>query len=234
MGNCLVVMQSVQLGDFYGADSFIDLLIVIVATLISYQSYKIFRLVKDRNYRFFSWAFLSIAIAFLFKIASNLTITYRSVIEHANVTVFVFRELENMALINFLGFMFYKAFLITGLLVLFLVKTKNRKLSNMVLFLYLGIVAIVFSVYFDEIFYLTETVILALLTMQFNEHYRETRAQSSLIVTVAFLMMLGGSLLGLVFSFHYLFYIISESFFLFGFLLLLFNHLHIKNEQKKK
>lgn len=227
-------MQSVQLGDFYGADSFIDLLIVIVATLISYQSYKIFRLVKDRNYRFFSWAFLSIAIAFLFKIASNLTITYRSVIEHANVTVFVFRELENMALINFLGFMFYKAFLITGLLVLFLVKTKNRKLSNMVLFLYLGIVAIVFSVYFDEIFYLTETVILALLTMQFNEHYRETRAQSSLIVTVAFLMMLGGSLLGLVFSFHYLFYIISESFFLFGFLLLLFNHLHIKNEQKKK
>ena len=62
---------------FYGIDSLIDFLIVFVSALICYRSHKIFKLIGDKKYKFFSWAFLSIFLGFLFKIISNLTFLYR-------------------------------------------------------------------------------------------------------------------------------------------------------------
>ena len=68
-----MVLQ-VSLGNFYGIDSLVELGIIIVAIMISYQSRKIYKIVNEKRYNYFAWAFLFIAISFVFKIVSNLTI----------------------------------------------------------------------------------------------------------------------------------------------------------------
>src|SRR3990167_7672830 len=53
---------------FYGFDSIIEFIAVIVSILLVYYSYRCFRLTKENKYLYFSTAFLSITLAFIAKI----------------------------------------------------------------------------------------------------------------------------------------------------------------------
>lgn len=224
------MIWTLSLGKFYGIDSIIDFLILFIAGVISYQSYKIYRILGEKNYQYFSWAFLSICVSYIFKIISNLTLTYRVIVERPNFVVLVLREFEQMQLINFASFIFYKIFIVIGFITMLLVTTKHRKLEHSFLFLYFGLITVILSIYFNFIFFITQTIILAFLTMYFNKNYKAKQTKSSLLVTLGFLSMLAGSLFSIFYDFYHLFYILSEILFLVGFLILLANHVNIKNK----
>src|SRR3989339_2075033 len=59
---------------FYGFDSIIELIAVVVCILLVYYSYKCFKLTKEKKYLYFSTAFLSLTIAFIAKIIGTLAI----------------------------------------------------------------------------------------------------------------------------------------------------------------
>ena len=56
---------------FHGIDSIFEIVSIIVALLIALYAYKIYKFSKVNKYKFFSWAFLLIAIAYIFKILTN-------------------------------------------------------------------------------------------------------------------------------------------------------------------
>ena len=64
---------------FYGFDSILELIAVIVSILLVYYSYKCFKLTKEKKYLYFSAAFLSITTGFIAKIFGTLAI-YRPAI----------------------------------------------------------------------------------------------------------------------------------------------------------
>jgi hypothetical protein len=228
------MIYQLSLGNFYGIDYLMDLLIVLVAGLVSYQSIRVYLIIKDKNYRVFSWAFLSIAVAYIFEIISNLTSSYTVVITNPNLIEFVTKELVEMRFVHFLSIIFYKTFLLVGFLLLFLIITRTNKKSETVLFIYLSLMTILFSVYLNFIFHLTLIILLIFLTSYFHENYLNTKTRTSYCVFVAFIFMLFGTVASMLSGYSIWVYLSSEVLLLVGFLVLLSNHLKIKNEKKNK
>ncbi len=218
---------SLSLGRFYGIDSLVEFLIVIVAGIISLYSHKIYKMIKEENYRYFSWAFLSVAISFLFKVLSNFTIMNRISIHQANFIYIITTQSQYMPVIDFFSFTFYKIFLLVGFLILFLILTKSDKKENVFLFVYLSIIAILFSIYFNFIFFITTLLILILLTVHFYHNYNVHRTVNSLLVYLGFILVSISHSLLIFEDVHSLFYIFGEGLLLIGFLCLLINHIKI-------
>lgn len=224
---------SLSLGRFYGIDSLIELLIILVACVISLYSHKIYKIIKEHNYRFFSWAFLLIAVSFVFKILSNFTIYQRIKIEGINFVYTVLSQPSYIPIINFVSFTFYKIFYLLGFLILFLLLTKTEKKQNVFLFIYLSILAILFSIYFNFVFHLTIILILIFLTIHFYENHKNHRTTNSLLVFIGFLIILISHIFMVFSDMHSLFYLISEGLMLIAFLSLLVNQIKIKLAFKK-
>lgn len=225
---------ALSLGRFYGIDSLVEFLIILVSLIIAYHSNKIYNLIKDKQYRYFSFAFLAIAISFIFKILSNLTIGYRVVIERANFIFVIWYELQYMQLINFLSFIFYKTFHVIGFLMLFFIVTKTRDKEKIFLFIYFSIIAIFLSIYFNFIFHLTLIFILFFLTHHFYENYTRKKSLNTKLVFIAFLLILLGQIFFIFEDAYTLFYLVGEILLLIGFLFLLINQIKLKRKSKKQ
>lgn len=229
---------SLTLGRFYGIDSLIEFLIIIVSAIISLYSHKIYKILKEQNYRFFSWAFLSIAISFIFKIFSNFTVYQRIRIEGINFVYTVFSQPHYMPIVDFITFTLYKIFYLLGFLILFLILTKTEKKEKIFLFVYLSIVVILFSIYFNFVFHITLVLILLFLTRHFYENHKNHRTTNALLVFIAFLIILVSHLFFIFSEMHSLVYMIGEGLMLIGFSSLLINQIKIKlfykNGKKKQ
>lgn len=224
------MMAPLSLGNFYGIDSLIDFLITLVAILVGSQSYRIYKITKDKNYKFFSWSFILISLGYLSKILANLTIFYRIKVLDLDFISFIIEEFNEINYIHFISFTFYKIFLLLGLLALFLTTKKNNKNEEIYLFVYLSLIAILFSIYFNFIFYLTIAVLLMILALYFYDNYKEKKSNRSLTTFIAFAIILTGSIINLFYIYNGFMYLFSETITFVGFLLIFLNHINLKNE----
>lgn len=218
----------------YGIATIIDFFIILVAGLISYQSYRIYKYVYEKKYALFSISFSLIALSYLFKIISNLTIVHRVIIKRTDSMVIVAKEITQYQFVNFISFVLYEAFLIIGFLILFLIIVKSYKKTELALLVYLSCIVIIFSLYVPLIFYLTVSIILIVLSYKFYENYLNQKSGRSLFVFSAFFTMFIGGVLGVLSSIYKIHHLVSEVFFLIGFLLLLINHLTTTKKHGKK
>jgi len=229
---------SLSLGRFYGIDSLIELLIIIVSAIIALYSHKIYKIVKEQNYRFFSWAFLFIAISFIFKIFSNFTVYQRIRIEGVNFVYTVLSQPNYIPILDFISFTIYKIFYIIGFLILFLLLTKTDKKQNIFLYAYLSIVVILFSIYLNFVFHITLILILIFLTYHFYENHKAHRTTNTKLVLIAFSIILLSHLFMIFSDMDPLDYMIAEGLMLIGFMSLLINQIKIKlafkNGKKKQ
>jgi hypothetical protein len=221
-------------GNFYGVDSILELIIIAVAGIIAYQSNRIYGVIKDKNYQLFSWAFISIAISFFFKILANITLTHMIKIQKMNIIYTLAYESKLMGAINFFSFVLYKAFFIFGFLIIFFILTKNEKRENRFLFTYFSILAIIFSIYFNFIFHLTLVIIIALLVQHFYENQKKVKTRNSILVFTAFSIILVSQIFFIFANINTIFYLLDEFILLVGFLILAVNHYLIKNEKTYK
>lgn len=222
-----------SLGSFYGIDSFIDILILIVSTMIFFQSKKICKIIKDKKFNYFSRAFLFITIAHIFKIISNFTCVYRVKIIQLNLVQVIYQQFEMFQYVHFFSFILYKIFLLGGFLTLFLIFTKEFKKENIILFSYLALIAIFFSIYFNFIFHLTLVLILFFLTSYFYDNYKKVKSKNSRLVFVSFLIILLGNLAGIFYDSNLLIYLLEEALLFFGFVVLWVNHFVFGRENEK-
>ena len=219
-------------GNFYGIDSLVEFLIILVSFFISYYSYKIYKIIDEKNYKFLSLGFLLIGVSFIFKILSNLTIMYRVAIERANFIYVIWTQFQYAEMIQFFSFIFFKTFHLIGFLILFLIVSKTDKKEKVLLFLYLSIIVVLFSIYFNFVFHMTLIFLIMSLTMHFYENYKKIKSKNSLLVFTAFLIMLLSHVLFVISDFNPLFYLVGEMGLLVGFLCLLTNQIYLRNKQK--
>ena len=166
-------------------------------------------------------------------IISNITIIHQVIISRPNFIQIVIQEFNEMRYIYFFSSVFYKSFLLLGFLVLFLLMTKTYKKEEVTLFLYLSIISILFSIYFNFIFHLTLVIMLIFITVYFHNNYKKNNSKQSLISYVAFVFILGGNIVDIFYSLNPIIYLSGELLTFIGFLTLFLNHVNIKNEQKK-
>lgn len=219
---------NLSLGRYYGIDSIVEMLIIVVSFIIFYYSKKIYKISNEKAYRYFSWAFLFVGISFIFKIFTNFTIFYRVTITSSNLVLFIINPIKYMALINFICFTLFKVFHLIGFLILFLIVTKTINKEKIFLFLYFSLLVVFLSIFFNFIFHITVFMLLLFLCYYFYENNKKIHTKNSSYVLFSFLIILTSHLLFIFSDIHILFYIIGEILLLIGFSGLLINQIRLK------
>jgi len=174
---------------FYGFDSIIELIAVIVSILLVFYSYKCYRMIGEKKYLYFSTAFLSITISFMAKIAGTFSI-YRPEITRTQLGSSVHQAFTSLTPydINAIALVVHYFFMLLGFMMLFLIISKLtwKNQGAIALLLYFVFLATWLSIIHYQLFYATSFVLVALIAYSYHQNYREVRSERARFVAIAF------------------------------------------------
>ncbi len=217
-------------GWFNGYDLLFSSVGLLVALLIAAYSWRVYKFNQENRFMYFSLAFLLVSLSLAFKIFTSGVLYYYPVRE----TVYQVLgqaagpRLKYSALFYRAGFFFQMASMLLAWLLIFLVSQKSRarltkfyEVSQIGLFAYLLLLVSIISNFDYKIFYLTSSVLLALIVLNYYKNYLTTRKNNALKVMAAFLFILGGNLISVFVFLQNGSYVAGEALTLVGFLILL-------------
>ncbi len=217
-------------GWFNGYDLLFNSIGLVVALLIAAYSWRIYRFHQENKFMYFSLAFLLVSVSLAFKIFTSGVLYYYPVRETVYQVIgpAAGPGLKYSALFYRAGFFFQMASMLLAWLLIFLVSQKSRarltkfyEVSQIGLFVYLLLVVSVISNFNYKVFYLTSSVLLSLIVLNFYKNYITTRKTSTLKVMSAFLFILAGNLISVFVFLQNGSYVVGEVLTLMGFLILL-------------
>lgn len=203
---------------------------LVVALLIAAYSWRIYRFNQENKFMYFSLAFLLVSLSLAFKIFTSGVLYYYPVRETVYQVIgsAAGPRLRYSALFYRAGFFFQMASMLLAWLVIFLVSQKSRarltkfyEVSQIGLFVYLLLLVSVISNFDYKVFYLTASVLLSLIVLNYYKNYLTTRKSSALKVMVAFMLILAGNLMSIFVFLQNGSYVVGEILTLAGFLILL-------------
>lgn len=217
---------------FSGIDLVFDIITILIALLIAGYSWKVAKLCNENKYKYFSFAFILVAIAFMFKFGTSATLYYSSIREVADHTLRPLTQgiVTYNDMIYRFGYFMQMASLLGAWLLVFFISQKSRdrlkkyyEIAQMGLFVYLVTLLAVIATFKPFVFYLTATVILSMIVLNYYKNYLNSgKKWNSILVMLSFFFILIGHVF---FTFLFIwngFYIPGELFMLAGFLLIFY------------
>ena len=210
---------------FYGFDSIIELIAVVICLLLLYYSYRCYKLTSEKRFFYFSTAFLSLTLAFFSRILGTLLI-YMPKIPISDVGAVVQKvtfNLISVSLLSAMSFLSYVFFMILGFMALFLIVSKLTWKDKRVLAMlfYLVLISSFLGGIHYQFFYATTFVMLALISYSYIMNYRAIKSKNSRLVSIAFCILLVSHFLFIFVIYSRTLYVIAEVLQLLGFLFLL-------------
>jgi|TARA_Y100000310_G_C20631144_1_gene788708 hypothetical protein len=216
---------------FYGIDGIFEAVAVIVALLIAFYSYKLYSHTKEKRHVFFSLSFLGIAVGFIAKIVTNLSLV-SSVVGSVKHVGFFFYGHHTLALEHILyvaGFLGYRLLLLFGLLGIYFVIHKFRAKKLILFSAYMVLVLTLittFSTWAYPIFYLTAALLLLFISQFYYDSWLGKRGQkknkNAKALLNAFGVLMAAQLSFTLVILNLYFYVLAEVLQLAGFLMLLY------------
>ncbi len=221
---------------FHVWDVLFDVVGLVAALLIAAYSWKIYRLHDENKFAYFSLAFLLVAVGLVAKFFTSSVLYFFPVRDTvAQLVVPALGSLDYSHLLYRLAFLIQMILMLGAWLLIFFISQKSRErlkkfyeVAQMALFVYFVVLISVVSNFQYFVFYLTSSVILGLIVLNYYKNYLNTGCNSNAFkVMLSFLFMLLGNLV-LVFVFLFpQIYVIGEALILLGFLLLLYTYITI-------
>lgn len=217
-------------GWFNGYDLLFSSVGLVVALLIAAYSWRIYRFNRENRFMYFSLAFLLVSVSLAFKIFTSGVLYYYPVRETVYQVIgpAAGPGLKYSALFYRAGFFFQMASMLLAWLVIFLVSQKSRarltkfyEVSQIGLSIYLLLLVSVISNFDYKVFYLTSSVLLSLIVLNYYKNYLTTKKKSALKVMAAFLLILAGNMISIFVFLQNGSYVVGEVLALVGFLILL-------------
>jgi len=222
---------------FYGFDSIIELIAVVVCILLVYYSYKCFKLTKEKKYLYFSTAFLSLTVAFIAKITGTLAI-YKPEITRTAIGSTIHKTFASMTpySINAIALVLHFLFMLLGFMVLFLIISrltwKNQRV--IALLAYFVLIATWISVIHYQLFYATTFALLLLITYSYYQNYKEIKDEKARFVAIAFGILLASQGFFIFAIYSSTMYVLAELIQLLGFVYLLIPFILIFKRKPKR
>ncbi len=211
---------------FFGYDVALEFLFAVIAFIVAIFARRLYNVTNQRQIRLFSISFLFIAISYLIKSVFNYLI-----ISKANENIHSAFKLQSIAWFDSMGVYAYMLFMTIGLVILAYMTFKTDKPRILWLMLSTSLLTIIFSVNKMYIFFLLSSIYLIFLLLHFASNYWRNKQKKTLLVAVAFLFLLFGSVHFFLSVNHQLFYAIGHILEFFAYLLILLNfYLVLKNE----
>lgn len=221
---------------FQGMDILFETVGLAAAFLIAAYAWRAYLLNKENRFFYFSLAFVLVGVSLLFKIFSSGVLYYTpirdTVLDVLRPTVGQGLRYTNL----YYGATFFLqvASLLGGWLLLFFVSQKPRprlskfdEVTQIALFGYLILLISAVAQFKHEVFYITASVLLALIVLNYYRNYVGNGHSSTYQVMLAFLFILIGHLF---FVFIFVLpglYVIGQLFLLAGFITLLYTQARI-------
>ncbi len=221
-------------GWFNGWDIVVEGISLIIALLIATYSWRIYSLNKENRYGYFSLAFLFVALALGAKAFTSSLLYFTPIRDVAadvlrpiagqglSLTPLYYRAASFVQMVSMLG----------AWLLIFFISQKSRarlrkfyEISQIALFIYLVLLISIVANFKYFVFYLTSSIILALIVLNYYKNYLNTnKNKSAWLVMFSFFFILMGNI-----SFIFVFlvpvlYVIGEIVSLIGFLMLLYTY----------
>lgn len=207
---------------FYGIDSIFEIFSVIVTLIIAGYAYKLYKFSENKNYKYFSLAFLLFAVGFIFKILTNITV-YSEVLEKMplGTITLVHSTIHQYEFFYILGYLGFRLAILLGLLGIYMVSYKHTNITDMFLYSFLFILICIFSHYDFIIFHLTTIAFLCFIVYFYINNYLNKKNKPSLLIASSFIFLLISQVFFAFTYFELIHYITAEIFQLIGFILLL-------------
>ncbi|MBI2573036.1 hypothetical protein HYV86_04215 [Candidatus Woesearchaeota archaeon] len=207
----------------------------VIALLIAAYSYRLYRIHKDENkFAYFSFAFVLVAVSLAAKMITGSVLAYQPL---RDVTAVVLKPLAGPSL-QFSNLLYRAVFFVEMVcmlgawLLIFFISQKSRdrlhtfhELTQIGLFIYLVFLISIISNFRSEVFYLTSTVLLSLIVLNYYKNYNDKqRNRNAWRVMVSFLLIFVGNLILIPVFLVPGLYVAGEVLILLGFLSLLYTY----------
>jgi len=189
---------------FFGLDSIFEFISVFITIFIGYYSYKLYKLVSDKKYFYFSLAFMFIAISFIAKAVIIMLIYLRFLEFDALVD-----KIDAVRTIKLLGFVVYMTILLTAYMVLLIInmRIKDRKLISLMLLIV--VLSVIISSNMYAAFFIVSAILLIYVAHSYYKNYCKCKSKSSLVVLIAFSLIA-------ISQFSFIFYFVNPIFYVIG------------------
>ncbi|MFH1276068.1 MAG: hypothetical protein ABIH82_03075 [Candidatus Woesearchaeota archaeon] len=224
---------------FNGIDLIFELVGFMVALLIAGYSLKSYKISGEKRFQYFSLAFILISLSLFMKVITSSAVYFEQARMVADVLIrpALGSGREYSTLFYNAGFFLEMASMLGGWLLLFFVSQKARgrlrkyyELSQMGLFVYLVLLISWIANFKNVAFYLTGTVLLSLIVLNYYKNYLNNGNKNTLLVMNSFVLMFIGNLLFVFMTVIPLLYVLGQIFLLMGFILLLYTYMKVRRK----
>ncbi len=216
---------------FAGIDSGIEFLSLVVALMVSWYGYKIYRLSGERKYKHFASAFLLAGIAYVFKIISQITLYEKELVRQRIGPFLVSRTvLEPVSWLHTYSYVIFGLLILFSLLLLLIVTLRINDRPTLILLTYFMIVVTLASIKAQVLLHITLALMAALLVFHFYTNYAKNKARQALFVTLAFLGILLSHIVMIFMVYDPNIYVAGEALQLTGFLLLMYAFILVRKK----
>ena len=222
---------------FNGLDILFDVVSVVIALLIAAYSWRLFQVNRENKYVYFSLAFIFVAFGLSLKAFTNGVLYFFPMREVVKDVLYPLagEELSLSHLYYRASFFLQMLSMLGAWLLIFFISQKPRErlkkfyeVSQIGLFIYLVFLISFVSNFKYFVFYLTSTVLLSLIVLNYYKKYLNSNNRNTYKVMWAFLFILFGNIFFIFVFFVQGFYVIGEILMLLGFLQLLHAYTAIK------
>lgn len=208
---------------FFGYDVLLEFLFAIVTFIVALLGFRIYHRTSQKQPLFLAWGFLLISISnILQSILNFLAIT------ELNENVCGVINLQSITVFNTVGTYLHMFFMVLGLAVLSFMTLRSDDLRGLFLIAILSLLAVFFSANPLYFFYVVSSLLLLFISWFFIRNFLQNKQTKTLLVAIAFLFLLFGSVHFLIAVNHQLFYVVGHFLELVAYGLVLTNFFMVK------
>ena len=216
---------------FAGIDSGIESLSLIVALIVSWYSYKVYRLSGEKKYKYFAAAFLLSGIAYIFKIASQVIIYEKEkVLQQIGPFLVARTVLEPVTWLHTYSYAVFSILVLFSMLILLAVAFRIHDKPTLILLTYFMVIITLLTGHAMPVLHLTLALMAAMLVFHFYTNYAKNKACQALFVTLAFLSIFFSHVVMMFMMYNPTIYVASEVLQLVGFCLLLYAFILVRKK----
>ncbi len=183
---------------FCAPDLIIDVFSFIVLLAFAIISLKYYKMNKNRSFFYLGISFLLICLGQFFEIFMNLKIYYDLTnMFHLGNVIIASHVAKPLQIVNYLGGLFYRIFVLIGFYFLYYASKKEHKIQkfdkssrwNHLLIVYLLIALAILTSNAFQFFAITIALLSIIIFFNYNRVYRETGSKNSLVLAISFIIL---------------------------------------------
>lgn len=190
---------------FFGYDIVLEILFAIVTFIVSLLAFKVYKSTSQKQAFYLGWSFMLISISNIFQSIINFLI-----ITKLNENICGVIRIQSVEAFNAAGMIIHMFFMIAGLSVLAFMTLRLEDYRGLVLIAGLALIAVFLSANPLYMFYAVSSLLLVIISWYFIRNFLRNKQTKTLLIAIAFLFLLFGSVHFLFSVNHALFYAIGH------------------------